>query len=296
MNTVLDDNKKLCLASGEIIKLSNTMSIVFEVDDLSVASPATISRVGMVFLEPKQLGWKPIVISWYNTLPEPMQQLKDKFENLFDHLFEPSVLFILENTASIIHLTAEGHVTNLLRLLNTTLDPFMEEEKITNKMWDHLEAFFVYALIWSVGANTNTEGRAKFSAFLTELITNLPKESKLAMPIPIPTEKEKDVSVYDFVFSREKKKWLQWMDISGKFEIAPTAKYESITVPTVDTVRSSYLLESLLLHHYRTLFTGPTGTGKSKIIYQKLLDELPKDKWDPIVSHSVHKRLNYKHR
>ena len=61
MNTVLDDNMTLCLANGQRIKLKWEMKCLFEVNDLAVASPATVSRIGVVYVTPSDLGWIPFV-------------------------------------------------------------------------------------------------------------------------------------------------------------------------------------------------------------------------------------------
>uniref|UniRef100_H2YF95 Dynein heavy chain hydrolytic ATP-binding dynein motor region domain-containing protein n=1 Tax=Ciona savignyi TaxID=51511 RepID=H2YF95_CIOSA len=84
MNTVLDDNKKLCLSSGEIIKLTAHMTMMFEVADLAVASPATVSRCGMVYLEPGYIGLAPFVYCWMKRVPDAILPFVDQLNELFN--------------------------------------------------------------------------------------------------------------------------------------------------------------------------------------------------------------------
>ena len=87
MNSVIDDNKILTLINGDRIPLTSSMSLLFEVEDLRVASPATVSRAGMIFLDQSEMGFKPFLESWlerlFGTQPE-VQKLHQIFlENMF---------------------------------------------------------------------------------------------------------------------------------------------------------------------------------------------------------------------
>jgi hypothetical protein len=68
MNTVMDDNKMLTLASNERIPLTPSMRLLLEINHMNHCSPATVSRGGVIFVNVDDVGWKPVVDSWIEKL------------------------------------------------------------------------------------------------------------------------------------------------------------------------------------------------------------------------------------
>lgn len=68
MNTVMDDNKMLTLASNERIPLTSSMRLLLEINHMVHCSPATVSRGGVIFVNADDIGWKPVIDSWIEKL------------------------------------------------------------------------------------------------------------------------------------------------------------------------------------------------------------------------------------
>ena len=280
MNTVLDDNKKLCLTSGEIIQLSEPMTMMFEPEDLAVASPATVSRCGMIYMEPNSLGYDVLFQSWLFKIPPSLgNKTKALLTKLFDS-YVPSILpHLRRNFTEPLPTINNCLVEALLNLLDTFIAPFYDlddgREKATVEQVDffrdQIESIFIFCLIWSMCCTVNNSSRKAFDAFLRlEMQANSVKN-----PPP------KQGSMYDYKYDVNQAKWIDWNQSVAPYVYDSKASYAELIIPTKDSICYTYLLDILVRNKKHVLMTGPTGTGKTVNIQGHLQNGLP-DKYVPI--------------
>ncbi|XP_072798825.1 dynein axonemal heavy chain 3 isoform X1 [Vicugna pacos] len=295
MNTVLDDNKKLCLMSGEIIQMSSKMSLIFEPADLEQASPATVSRCGMIYMEPHQLGWKPLKDSYMDTLPSRLtEEHKELVNDMFMWLIQPCLEFIRLQCKFVVQTSPIHLAFSMMRLYSSLLDEIRETEEEESELFEGLtnqqiflwlQGLFLFALVWTVAGTINTDSRKKFDLFFRNLIMGMddnnprPKSVKLTKNNIFPERG----SIYDFYFLKQGGgHWYTWTEYITKEEetIPANAKVSELIIPTMETARQSFFLKTYLDHEIPVLFVGPTGTGKS-VITNNFLLHLPKNTYLP---------------
>ena len=300
MNSVLDDSKKLCLASSDIILLNDMITIMFEVEDLVVASPATVSRCGMVYMEPSSLGIKPLYICWIKELDlmlETLQKnneanaqqnnqskkedkkdkkkkekveakgdvrelIRNKLTTLFDNYLEDLIHFVRKKIKEPCPTVDNNLASSVMRIIDTFFDKFRSQEAQFKNMSEEVEAI-----------EEVLEGIFYFSLIWGLGVTTNEQgreafnkylrdliSTKVLDKRFAIPDKE---TVYDFLFDPEKKEWVPWINIIEKLDLPHNIGYTEIIVPTPDSVRNTHVITQLSLSNKHVITTGPTGTGKT---------------------------------
>eukprot|EP00762_Andalucia_godoyi_P001076 ANDGO_01965.mRNA.1 Dynein-1-beta heavy chain len=263
MNSVLDDSKLLCLDNGDRIKLTNTVALLFEVQDLSVASPATVSRCGMVYIDPSDLPWDVVVHTWLRTqLPEEIPaELRDHLDTAFHKYVAEGLKFVRKSARMDVPAVAINLVQSCCDLLKALISSNkLDWKDQSGKTKKTLDLLFVFSYVWSIGGNLSTSSQEAFDQFARQLF-----EGFASIPGA--------GSVYDYFVECTDGSFKTWNSIVPDFKYIPGAPFFKILVPTMDTVRYSFLLKTLVQSGKPVLFNGNTGVGKSVIVTDCLTRE-----------------------
>ncbi|XP_077985364.1 dynein axonemal heavy chain 8-like [Glandiceps talaboti] len=263
LNSVLDDNKTLTLANGDRIPMAPNCKIVFEVHNIDNASPATVSRNGMVFMSSSVLDWRPILGGWLNSRPP---QEADILQGLFDKIFEELYNCIINSLNPKMVVLQCNYIRQATDLLQGLI-PSKEEAGVLSA--SHLEKLFIFALMWSLGALLELEDRARMEQFIIE------HESCLDLP-KIP--EDSGYTIFEYVV-RADGEWEHWSNRVQEY-IYPSdcvPEYSNILVPNVDNVRSNFLIHTISQQSKAVLLIGEQGTAKTVMIKGYML------KYDPDV-------------
>ncbi|XP_076854099.1 dynein axonemal heavy chain 10 [Brachyhypopomus gauderio] len=274
MNSVMDDNKLLTLANGERIRLQSHCALLFEVGDLQCASPATVSRCGMVFVDPKNLRYAPYWQTWVNNRPAKEQaDLSKLFEKYVPRAIDMIVEGVIDGRQGEKQKTIVPQTDlNMVVQLSVMLDALLGADELSS---EEMECFFIEALYCSLGATLLDSGRKTFDDLVKKLssLTTVHDEKTPAGPGELPGYLP---TLYDFHFDLSTKKWVPWSSLVNKYIHSPDRKFINILVPTVDTTRANWLLEQMVKVKRPVVLVGESGTSKTATT-QNFLSSLNSD-------------------
>jgi dynein heavy chain len=248
MNTVLDDNKVLTLINGERIALPEQVSLLFEVENLSTASPATVSRVGMIYMDYADLGWRPFFNSWLEK--KEQKQSVEILKNLVDR-YLPTLLEFKKSCSELVPVSEPSVIRSLFTLFDCVA---IEENGVlpdTPEFPKMLELWLLFCIIWTVGGTLTESSRKKFDMFLREIDGQFPSKN----------------TVFEYYVDKQNKTWQPWENkLQNGWKFPNNIPFYKIFVPTVDTIRNEFIVRSLIRSKKPLLLVGDVGTGKTSLI------------------------------
>ncbi|RQM21208.1 hypothetical protein B5M09_003796 [Aphanomyces astaci] len=270
MNTVMDDNKVLTLVSNERIPLTDSMRMVFEIHSLHNATPATVSRAGILYINDTDIGYLPYVESWAQTRKEG-----GMWSALFRKHADAFLQVLAEHKKELVYMVPMpplAMVTTLCRLLEGFVATLTDAQKSP----DVLENVFLFCAFWAFGGALDAEpkdSRRAFSHLIKPLLARTsPKKDNMKPPSTDGDATStpgggSSLSVFDMRLHIDSNEFLPWSDVVPECAIAlGDVPFYSVVVPTVESVRLQYLLSLVLPTRGAVMLVGGGGTGKTTVV------------------------------
>lgn len=107
---------------------------------------------------------------------------------------------------------------------------------------------FIFSYLWSLGSNLIDSSQSKFESFVLEQFEEIPEAS-------ISSETE----LFNVYFNTMSKTFENWNNIVPNFVYNADIPYFELLVPTIDSIRYSYIIQRLLQMNQPVMLTGITG-------------------------------------
>ncbi|CAE8603461.1 unnamed protein product [Polarella glacialis] len=275
LNTVLDDNKILTLANNDRIPMTDNCKIVFEVQDLRNASPATVSRAGIIYVSASDLGWEPITEAWMLRRPEInvsrvaevdiLKPLFNKWIKATPPNAGAAVDFFdwnMRNIKKVMPANDSILIVQTLNLLAASLRPYVEENTVPSE--DVYRRILCWCIMWGFGGLLEPDMRKKIWDKFVEIL----EENKHKDAIP---PCQGDQTIFEWVpdFSDKTRPWKLWEPEVWK--PPKIMNFSALLIPTMDSVRSEFIMEIIGKHDITrtppsfksTMMVGAPGTAKT---------------------------------
>eukprot|EP01096_Ripella_sp_DP13-Kostka_P011830 TRINITY_DN484_c0_g1_i1.p1 TRINITY_DN484_c0_g1~~TRINITY_DN484_c0_g1_i1.p1 ORF type:complete len:4631 (+),score=2721.08 TRINITY_DN484_c0_g1_i1:206-14098(+) len=297
LNSLLDDNKLLTLPNGERLALPSNVRVVFEVENLRYATPATVSRCGMVWFSEDTVSIEMLAHNYLTKLrqlplaehisqeiirKDPIESIDQNQMRLQQQCAEILAPHLQSNEGLIAVMlqkaSEEQHImdftrlrawNSLISLINKGISTMIEfnnshsDFPLSNEIVEkYLINRLTYSVVWAFGGGMPLRAREQYSEFVKSFSKVQTADSSNA---------DRPLLDYFPTLSSSDSEWVQWSTVVPMIEIESSkAASPDVVIETVDTVRHVEVLHSYLAEHRPLLLCGPPGSGKSMTLTSTL--------------------------
>lgn len=286
MNSVMDDNKLLTLANNGRVVLKNWMRLLFEIKDLQFATPATVSRAGILFIS-DDTGYQRDCYfdSWAQKLTQEYEAMDPRHKrnnqdlyyigNILNRLKKGYINDIVEwlqkKAKFVLPISYHGMTVTLCKLFHYMLrqhwkdvhPPDSDKEKILDE--NKLEHLFCVCAVWAFGGALTIKDNINYRKDFSDFWKN--KFKRVKFP-------SKGV-VFDYfvILDGLKPVFEEWKTKLTEYTYDGSVPMKNVTVPIPETLSIKTITKNLILMDHASLYIGNSGSGKTQLI-KGLLQEI----------------------